>query len=1625
MPTIPPNNNTGLYGIDGSSVAISNDVTVDNLAATGNITAGGNLAVGNNATVGGNLTVGGTIYGDLVGNIVGNLVVPGANTQVLFNSDGNAGASADFTFNDNTNVLDVNGNVVANYFIGDGSQLTGLPASYGNANVADFLDSLGSNAIVTTGNITGGYFIGNGSQLTGLPASYGNSNVVTLLAAYGSNTISTTGNITGGYIFGNGSQLTGLPATYGNSNVAAYLPTYTGNLAGGNLAVTNNSTVGGNLTVGGTIYGTFSGNISGNLVVPGSNTQVIYNNNGNAGANPGFTFNSGANVMTVVGSANVSVLNAAGNVNGGNLVTTGQVTASGNVTGANIIGNGQFLTNLPGGNVTGQVANALVAGTVYTAAQPAITSVGTLTGLTVGGDSNITGNLVVGQDLTVNGNTIYTNITELNVQDPIISQGRGANNTPLTTNDGKDRGEQFWYYSGSEKSAFSGYDNSAGKMLLATDVSIANEIVTVNSLGNIVGGNIEATSVVTSGNVTASYVIGNGSTLSSLTGANVTGTVPLATSATTAGTVTTAAQPNITSVGTLSSLSVTGNITGGNVNSTFFGSGAGLSSLTGANVTGTVANATYATSAGSATTATTATSATTAGTVTTAAQPNITSVGTLSSLSVTNNIYGGTANINGSLAANIITAASSITATSGNITAGGYFIGNGSQLTGLPVTYGNSNVSAYLASGTNTANIITTGNIQGGNLKTDGISGNISGVNYVFTNTVTANNAITVGAVRYTATDGIAGQVLTTYGNGTTYFATPSGGSYGDSNVVTLMSSFGSNTISTTGNISGGNIIGTHIGSGAALSSLTGANVTGIVANATYATSAGSATTATTATSATTAGTVTTAAQPNITSVGTLSSLSVSGNITTGGILTDGYYYANGTPFTGGGGSTYGNSNVNTLLAAWGSNTLSTTGTVSAGNITGANLITSGNIYGNTAKIYTDVNGFAAYGSQNPSSGGYVTNGAGNILIGGHPTLGVLLMTKYNEVGQRAMSWDQGNLNLNPLGAGGGNIYGAYDIVAGNAILSTGNIFTYGTFSGATVGAVGNITGGNLVTAGQVSATGNITGGNLISGSLTYTPTDGTAGQVLTTYGNGKTYFSTVSGGSYGDSNVNTLLASWGSNTLSTTGNVTAGNMILSGQIYDTSGVLQLNGSGNIVLVPVSSTQIYGNTNIIGGKLTADAVTYANTDGTAGQVLTTYGNGQTYFSTVSGGSGSPGGANTQLQFNDAGSFAGNAAMTFDNTTGNISFGNLVIGNIGSSGTFYNVITNKNPLLGNSSTMPSNARILMGSGKSGDWSTTADIGSNGRNSRLAVADEYIKTDNGVRIAEIYAAGYANLNGSTTYGSANSNSRIQGIVSDLYVYGGNIVATSPFDVRSVSVGTSVGTGANVGNANISGLVGTSSYITVYPGSVAGNTFSVLAGTTNTGVTNTQIAYGIALGGNANSTGNAIGIYNPSNTSVFGITNGNSARGAANYYFIRNDDLLAKNQIGQMNRYFDGFANCGGSVSGAVTVNANNGQMQYLNITENVTSMTFSNFVNLTSAPSGSPLTLADTVTLIITQDSTGRTITMPTTSGSNIYKYAGGINTISSTANSVTMVSITGVIDSSANNVYLITISPEFS
>jgi len=203
-----------------------------------------------------------------------------------------------------------------------------------------------------------------------------------------------------------------------------------------------------------------------------------------------------------------------------NSVTLTTGSFSGNVTAANFIGNITGNITAPGSNT--QILfndGGIVAGNA------ALTFNKSTSLLTVTGDSLITGNL------TVNGNTNYINVTNLNIQDPIIGIGRGPNNTPLVTNDSKDRGEQLWYYTSSEKSAFIGYDNSAANLILATDVSITNEIVTVNNYGNVTVGNlsgqfvavsanvnannlIASSNISATGNVSGSYILGNGAFLS-------------------------------------------------------------------------------------------------------------------------------------------------------------------------------------------------------------------------------------------------------------------------------------------------------------------------------------------------------------------------------------------------------------------------------------------------------------------------------------------------------------------------------------------------------------------------------------------------------------------------------------------------------------------------------------------------------------------------------------------------------------------------------------------------------------------------------------------------------------------------------------------------------------------------------------------------------------------------------------------------------------------------------------------------------------------------------------------------------------------------------------------------------
>jgi hypothetical protein len=261
--------------------------------------------------------------------------------------------------------------------------------------------------------------------------------------------------------------------------------------------------------------------------------------------------------------------------------------------------------------------------------------------ITTGGNANVTGNVNAGNinvgigNFTGNINSLNANLGNLaNANNLTISSTANIGGNLTSANANLGNLSVANYFSG-DGSLLTNVVAAPGNIILNSNSNVsiptANSSVFVSVAGtaNVLvisqtGINANGTANFTGNLSAANANLGNAASANYFIG-NFYGTANSATTATTAGTVTTAAQPNITSVGTLTSLGVSGNITAANITANtgvFTGNGSGLSAIAGANVTGTVASAT---------------AATTAGTVTTAAQPNITSVGTLTSLAVTGN----------------------------------------------------------------------------------------------------------------------------------------------------------------------------------------------------------------------------------------------------------------------------------------------------------------------------------------------------------------------------------------------------------------------------------------------------------------------------------------------------------------------------------------------------------------------------------------------------------------------------------------------------------------------------------------------------------------------------------------------------------------------------------------------------------------------------------------------------------------------------------------------------------------------------------------------------------------------------------------------------------------------------
>jgi hypothetical protein len=361
-----------------------------------------------------------------------------------------------------------------------------------------------------------------------------------------------------------------------------------------------------------------------------------------------------------IGEATGTSLTATGNVAGGNLTTGGVVTAVGNITGGNVAGTTGTFTD--------------VAGSLTTAAQPNVTSLGTLTSLAVTGNTN-SGNLVTGGVVEATGNVNGGNLT-------------------------------------------------SGGVVEVTGNVIGGNITTtgvVAATGNVSGGNITTgAKVVAVGNIdsTSGIFNGDGFGLSNIPAANITGLSLSGIANGTSNVDIAAADGNISmgvngvadivivaddgievtgttkSSGTITAPAFTAN-TG-----LFTGDGGGLSNVAGANVTGEVTFAATANAVAGANVSGQVANALVSGTVYTAAQPNITSVGTLTSVEIS-----GTANIAGnvSIGANEIStlAAGTVTTTTTSQTAIASFAVSGINgieflVKGIDATSGNTSVASVL-----------------------------------------------------------------------------------------------------------------------------------------------------------------------------------------------------------------------------------------------------------------------------------------------------------------------------------------------------------------------------------------------------------------------------------------------------------------------------------------------------------------------------------------------------------------------------------------------------------------------------------------------------------------------------------------------------------------------------------------------------------------------------------------------------------------------------------------------------------------------------------------------------------------------------------------------------------------
>jgi hypothetical protein len=574
IPTINGNifsnvNNVNIVTVSSSGLAVTGAISGSTTASiTGNIVAG-NVNAGNTISAAGNITT-------FTGNVsAGNALITGLISAAGNITGGNIIGTTAVSTGGNVTGLNIKtggfvsaaGDVFASSINLSGNLNVPLDASVTGNVIAG--NVLSSGIMSATGNILAPYFIGNGAALTGIDATsiqFGNSNVRVVSSA-GDVTVTVAG-------VANIAVFSPLGATIAGTTSAANLSatgtvTFSGttqNINIGTSQTTGTTTLGGTTQTGTILIGQSTGSqtvgIGNGVAGSGSTKSVHIGENGAAGSTTLIgigpvtattaagtaTFNTATTV--VIANTGGSALSAAGNISGGNVRTAGQVSAAGTITGGNVSTAG--LISATGNITSGNLISLGATSTTGASTAGSYSAAGNITGGNVltGGLISATGNIDGGNVNTAGLITATGNIT---------SAGNVIAGNLITANL-------------MQAATLSATSNVVAGNLNAAGLSLTSNVVSsLNVTGNVTGGNINSADLISAvGNIIGGNVLGGanvnatthtGTTVSVtglITGGNVTAT-------NLTGTLATAAQTNVTSLGTLTALAVSGAIT---VNST-------------------------------------------------------------------------------------------------------------------------------------------------------------------------------------------------------------------------------------------------------------------------------------------------------------------------------------------------------------------------------------------------------------------------------------------------------------------------------------------------------------------------------------------------------------------------------------------------------------------------------------------------------------------------------------------------------------------------------------------------------------------------------------------------------------------------------------------------------------------------------------------------------------------------------------------------------------------------------------------------------------------------------------------------------------------------------------------------